>query len=74
MHGQPTNGFAVTVHEDETAPRRERFKVLRQDPTNDRTWITVEYFGTAKEAQAFARGMTIGYGYGARPADYGYVR
>lgn len=65
--------FQSTVHEDERAPRRERFKVLRVHPENERQWITVEYFATAKEANAFARGMTLGWGYGSRASDYGYA-
>jgi hypothetical protein len=67
--------FAVTVHEDESAPRTERFKVLRAVATRSdaaASWVTVEYFATAKAAQVFARGMALGFGYGSHAADYGY--
>jgi hypothetical protein len=56
--------MTTRVHEDETAPRAERFRVLREDPAHDHRWITTESFPTAKEAHAFARGFTLGNAYG----------
>jgi 2-oxo-4-hydroxy-4-carboxy--5-ureidoimidazoline (OHCU) decarboxylase len=56
--------FEITVHEDEAASRRERFRVLRAHPEIDGRWVAVGIFPSLKQAEAFARGMRLGYAFG----------
>lgn len=61
-------------HWDESAPKRERWRVLRPlgDPDHDATrWVTVESFGVEKQAHAFAQGFTLGSQYVAPPDPIG---
>lgn len=46
------------THYDETAPKKERYRVLREGQ-NDR-WHTVKSFPTEREAVAFERGYALG--------------
>ena len=60
------------VHKDETAPRSKcwRVRVLRAADgadTSDGRWITVESFGTERDAKCFAQGFTLGSAYVAAP-------
>lgn len=64
--------FATRVHEDDDAPKAERFRVLRPHPAIPHRWITVESFPTLKQANTFARGMALGFGYGRSADEYGY--
>lgn len=62
--------MTTRVHFDESAPKRERWRVLRPlgDPDEFPTrWITVESFGTEKAAHAFAQGFTLGSQYREPP-------
>lgn len=62
--------MTTTVHYDENAPKRERYRVLRAADGKDCAdgrWITVESFGTQKEADRFAQGFCLGSQYAPPP-------
>lgn len=57
----------LITHLDDTAPRKQRYRVLRQtqeDPNGSElggSWLTLQSFPTEREANAFASGFWQGH-------------
>ena len=65
--------MTTLVHYDEAAPKSMRWRVLRatggqtDEEPRAGSWITVESFGTERDAKRFAEGFTLGSAYVAAP-------